>query len=58
MININMSHTTENEEIHILMAVYGVAESVTSIEEVYDDYLVYIFDDQYNLLNILTPYEL
>jgi len=53
-----MSHTTENEEIHILMAVYGVAEFVTSIEKIHDDYLLYIFDDKYNLLNILTPYEL
>lgn len=53
-----MTNSIENDQIHILMAVYGVAEFVNSIEQVRDDDLLYIFDNEYNLLNILTPYEL
>ncbi len=53
-----MIHNTENDEIRILMAVYGVAEFVNSIEQIHDDNLLYIFDNQYNLLNVLTPYDL
>lgn len=46
------------DKIIILFAGYGVGQFIDKIDEIKDDYLLYLFDKHYNLLDIISPYEL
>lgn len=55
----NQNNTSDNEKnVSILFAAYGVGEFKDKINEIKDDYLLYLFDKDYNLLDIVTPYEI
>ena len=47
-----------NSNIKILHAVYGVGEFIDSIDNIREDYLIYIFDENYNLIQITSPFNL
>lgn len=51
------SDRTENH-IKIIQALYGVGEFVEKIEHPIDDYLIYIFDDKYNIVKIYNTLDL
>lgn len=44
-----------SEKIKILQAIYGSGNFVESIDHIEEDYLIYIYDNQYNLIKILHP---
>ena len=46
------------DKIKILYAVYGVGEFIEGVENIRDDYLIYIFDQNYDLIKIQSPFDI
>lgn len=48
----------QDNNIKIIQALYGIGQFVEKIEHPVDDYLIYIFDDKYNIVKIYENLDL
>lgn len=51
----NNTEQNNNSDIVILQALYGTGEFVQSIDNFIEDYLIHIYDNNYQLVNIIHP---